>query len=125
MLAIYPIYLIVRYGTPPAILTLILFNLHQVRECVVTSDGIGGFSATTGSYRDLYIYWRVAGNKEKSFQIVLGLIYRFKHYKMENVQKIGHIQWWYLCPGFYGSCFPLCCTVRAGLLMYVIAFWMS
>ena len=25
---------------------------------------------------------------------------------MENVQKIGHlelIQWWYLCPGFYGS----------------------
>jgi hypothetical protein len=38
ILAIYPIYLIVLYGTPPAILTLELFNLHHVRECVVTSE---------------------------------------------------------------------------------------
>jgi hypothetical protein len=30
--------------------------------------------------------------------------------KMENVQKIGHlelIQWWYLCPSFYGI-LPTC-----------------
>jgi hypothetical protein len=37
-------------------------------------------------------YWHVASNKEKSFKRVLGLIYRFKHGKIENVPKIGHLE---------------------------------
>jgi hypothetical protein len=52
-----------------------------------------------------YTYRHVAGKEEKPFKKALGLIYRFKHYKIENVLRIGHlelIQWWYLCPGFYG-----------------------
>jgi hypothetical protein len=51
-------------------------------------------------------FWRVAVNKEKPFKKVLGLIYRFNMVKWKNVLKIRHlqlIQWWYLCPGFYGS----------------------
>jgi hypothetical protein len=39
-----------------------------------------------------YTYWHVAGGKEKPFKIVLDLICGFKHYKMENVPKIRHLE---------------------------------
>ncbi len=31
-----------------------------------------------------YTYWHVAGHKEKAFKKAFGLIYKFKHYKMER-----------------------------------------
>jgi len=46
-----------------------------------------------------YTYRHGGGDKEKPLKIVLGLIYRFQHYKNANVAKIGDlvlIQWWYL-----------------------------
>ena len=51
-----------------------------------------------------YTYWHVAGNTETLLKNILDLIYRFNHYKMENVQKIGHLellQWWFLQPSVY------------------------
>ena len=39
-----------------------------------------------------YTYWHVACDKEKHFEIVRALIRGFKHYKIENVPKIGHLE---------------------------------
>jgi hypothetical protein len=44
-----------------------------------------------------------ADNKENTCKEVLGLIYRFKHYEIEYVSKIGHLElipWWYYDPFF-------------------------
>jgi hypothetical protein len=39
-----------------------------------------------------YTYGHVARGKEKPFEIVLALIRGVKHYKIENVPKIGHLE---------------------------------
>jgi hypothetical protein len=69
-LAIYLIYLIVQYRTLPAISTPLLFNLHHASWLPTPSDGIGGFSATTPSYGDLYrlaCCWRLGETFRDSF----------------------------------------------------------
>ena len=38
---------------------------------------------------ETYTYWHVASNKENPFKKVLGLIYRFKYYKMK-LREVGH-----------------------------------
>jgi hypothetical protein len=51
-----------------------------------------------------YTYWHVVGNTEKLLKNILGLIYRFNHYKMEIVKEIGQLellQWWFLQPSVY------------------------
>ncbi len=72
--------------------------LSVVDSFIVSFAAFCHFFASMWSYKDLY-NWHVAGNNEKPFKTFLGLIARLKHIKMENVQKIRHlelIQWWYL-----------------------------